>query len=257
MNNNTAYCLLSSKSCNSICLICVLFYSFFNLKDSYLCELLRANTKAWKYSNIEPFHLLKLKRDISLHVSFIDLHRTGIHSCMNGKYEKLYTSYMKLCPVMNLVNTCSFIFEHYSHLVIFGSLSHEPWILDFQPTCGRIRSSTLNATCDPNIDLQFATASSLVKMGNWYLLCSEAMSKYVWKENRMKLWRTVWRTVSVQIDPLLLSDILIGSSALTSLLLLSLPGWVGYWAMLRDFAYVQNSTERRVNSSTRGLHKVC
>ena len=31
-------------------------------------------------------------------------------------------------------------------------------------TCGLIRSSALKAT--PNIDLQFATASSLVKIGN-------------------------------------------------------------------------------------------
>lgn len=72
-------------------------------------------------------------------------------------------------------------------------------------TCGRKRSSTLNATCDPNIDLQFATASSLVKMGNRNLLCSEAMLK-----------EYKWRTASVQIHPLLLSDVLIGSYVLTS-----------------------------------------
>ena len=31
-------------------------------------------------------------------------------------------------------------------------------------TCGRTKSSAVNATCDPNIDLQFATASSVAAM---------------------------------------------------------------------------------------------
>ena len=70
-------------------------------------------------------------------------------------------------------------------------------------TCGRIRSSTLNATCDPNIDLQFATASSLVKLGNRNLLCSEAMLSQ--KEIKMagsllgsfKLSRSYYRTILI------------------------------------------------------------
>lgn len=70
-------------------------------------------------------------------------------------------------------------------------------ILTIHHTCGRVRSSTLNATCDPNIDLQFATASSLVKLGNRNLLCSEAMANSLkWRTVRFsfKLIRSYYRT---------------------------------------------------------------
>lgn len=74
-------------------------------------------------------------------------------------------------------------------------------------TCGRTKSSAVNATCDPNIDLQFATASSVVKLGNWNFLWSTAIVYSL---------QIKWRNSSVQIDPLFVSDVLIGSLALTS-----------------------------------------
>lgn len=74
-------------------------------------------------------------------------------------------------------------------------------------TWGFRRSSTLIAT--PNIDLQFSTASSLVKIGNPALSEATAIMNSLFTKSNTK-----WRISSVQIDPLLLTMILIGCWAL-------------------------------------------
>lgn len=127
----------------------------------------------------------------------------NIQLCSFGCYLNSYKRISKLSNKELLTWTYK--------LVICTELFHESSLpkqnLNCSHTCGRIRSSTLNATCDPNIDLQFATASSLVKLGNRNLLCSEAMLSL--KEIKMA------GSLLVQTEPLLLSNILIGSSVLT------------------------------------------